>query len=316
MLMKFIINTAIALILPTLVLAQESQPSAPLRNPAYNDDSGSKMERLERSMAAMERQLNIMNTVPNSPGSPEQTARASALTFAQLEDLREQVKALRGDVEKLQFENARLNEKLTKLSTDNEFRFNELSQAHTEKKKEHTLFDDIDKSLEEEKAKKEKKEEKPLPDDNKAKDNKSQVKKDPSVEKKEKASNIEQQYQDAYSLLKAKDYKAARTSFQKFIEDHPNTEFTGNAYYWLGETYYIKAEYDKAGVQYLKGYQHSVSGPRAADNLLKLAKSLSKLGKTKEACTSYAKLHKEFPTANNNIKKQMEEDMKELKCPS
>ncbi len=314
--MKFIINTAIALILPALAVAQEAQATAPLINPAYHDDSPSKVDRLERSMAAMERQLSIMNTVPNTPGSPEQTARASALTFAQIEELREQVRALRGDVEKLQFENARLNEKMTKLSADNEFRFNELSQAHSEKKKEHTLFDDLDKSLEDDKSKKDKKDEKPLIDDGKSKDNKPQDKKDPSLEKKEKVSNIEQQYQDAYSLLKARDYKGARTSFQKFIDDHPNTEFTGNAYYWLGETYYIKGEYDKAGVQYLKGYQSSVNGPRAADNLLKLAKALSKLGKNKEACTTYAKLRKEFPSANNNIKKQLDEDVKELKCPS
>lgn len=310
--MKFFITTVIitTLMLPILVSAQED-----LVNPAYNDNSALKLKRLERSIASLERQLSIMNTMPNTPDSPEQTARANALTFAQIEDLREQVKALRGDIERLQFDNVRINEKLAKLSADTEFRFNELALAPADKKKEHSLFDDLDRSLEDN-GKKDKIEDKSLTDEVKSGDTKPPVKKNPSLEKKERTSNVEQQYQEAYSFFKSRDYKGARTAFQKFIDDHPSTEFTGNAYYWLGETYYYKGEYDKAGVQYLKGYQNSSAGPRAADNLLKLAKSLSKLGKIKEACITYAKLHKEFPDANHNIKKQMGDDMKEFKCPS
>jgi tol-pal system protein YbgF len=100
----------------------------------------------------------------------------------------------------------------------------------------------------------------------------------------------------------------------KFVTDHPNHELTGNAYYWLGETYFINSEHDKAAVQYLKGYQANIRGSRAADNLLKLGKSMRKMDKIKEACTTLVKLNKEFPNASNSIKKSTDEEIKALNC--
>jgi tol-pal system protein YbgF len=245
-----------------------------------------------------------------------QSARANAMNYAQIEELREQVKGMRGDIEQLQFDNARLNEKLVKFSADIEFRISELQKKPNEASKEDKILDNIDKNLDNDvileksdanKASKEKKPEPQAQDDTKKTG-------DAVIDKKVKEMTMEQSYQDAYSILKEKDYLKARTAFSKFVEKYPDSELTGSARYWLGETYFLKNEYDKSAIEYLKGYQSNIRGSRAADNLLKLGKSLAKLEKRKEACTTFIKLKKEFPNAPSSIKKQMNEDMKTLRC--
>lgn len=246
-----------------------------------------------------------------------QSSRANAMNYAQIEELKEQIKSMRGDIEQLQFDNARLNEKLVKFSADIEFRISELQKKPNEVSKEDKILDNIDKNLDNDvileksdtnKASKDKKTEPQQTQDDTRKTG------DAVMDKKVREMTMEQSYQDAYSILKEKDYLKARGAFSKFVEKYPDSELTGSARYWLGETYFLKNEYDKSAVEYLKGYQSNIRGSRAADNLLKLGKSLAKLEKRKEACTTFVKLKKEFPNAPSSIKKQMTEDMKTLRC--
>ncbi|MDJ1407066.1 MAG: tetratricopeptide repeat protein [Candidatus Midichloria sp.] len=79
------------------------------------------------------------------------------------------------------------------------------------------------------------------------------------------------------------------SAFEKFIKNNPNN--------------FNKQEYDKAAVEYLKGYQVRATSVRAPDNLLKLAESLFKLGKRQECCVTIAKLNKEFPNISISIKR-------------
>jgi tol-pal system protein YbgF len=126
---------------------------------------------------------------------------------------------------------------------------------------------------------------------------------------------MEQEYQDAYSMLKSKDYKRARDAFRAFVQKYPESDLIGSSYYWIGETLFAQNDFEKAAVEYLKGYQVAMRGMRAPDNLLKLAKSLAKMnGHKQEACLTLKKAQTEFPGAQNAIKKQIEEDFQALKC--
>ena len=53
--------------------------------------------------------------------------------------------------------------------------------------------------------------------------------------------------------------------------------------------------FDKAAINYLKGYKQSPKGIKASDSLLKLALSLGELKKGQEACSILDKLEAEFP---------------------
>lgn len=254
----------------------------------------------------------------------------NASLVVQMEELKEQLKKIRGDLEQVQFENARINEKFVKFTADIELRLSDLNRKSAVPNKDSDQLDDFAKNLGDDLLTVD-----PIAVNHKGnkdsaantatnKDGKQlnvgphQVAKDATIDvksdKEGKKKAIQQQYQDAYNLLQAKDYKAARDSFLRFVKNNPDDELAGSAYYWLGETFFLRIEFDKAAVNYLKGYQTNVHGTRAPDNLLKLSKSLAKIDKRKEACTTLLKLKKEFPTASTSIKKQMQEGIKILRC--
>ena len=84
---------------------------------------------------------------------------------------------------------------------------------------------------------------------------------------------------------------------RNFIQAHPDHELSGNAQYWLGETYYVRKNYEDAVVAYLEGYQKYPKNQKAPDNLLKLGMSLANLGKKQEACATFTQLRQKFPKA-------------------
>lgn len=46
---------------------------------------------------------------------------------------------------------------------------------------------------------------------------------------------IQAAYKASYDLIRSKEYDKAADAFTKFINNYPNTDLTGNAYYWLGQ---------------------------------------------------------------------------------
>ena len=52
-----------------------------------------------------------------------------------------------------------------------------------------------------------------------------------------------------------------------------------------------------------------------SDNLLKLGMSLAALNRQSEACTTFARLNKEFPDAPSNLKAVTDNERKKLSCP-
>ncbi|MGH8122888.1 MAG: tol-pal system protein YbgF, partial [Rudaea sp.] len=50
-------------------------------------------------------------------------------------------------------------------------------------------------------------------------------------------------YDQAFGALKDGRYAESARRFQTFIGTYPNSDLTPNAYYWLGESYYVTANY-------------------------------------------------------------------------
>ena len=46
-------------------------------------------------------------------------------------------------------------------------------------------------------------------------------------------------------MLVRENFIDAEKSFKAFIGEHPNDPLTSNAYYWLGETFYVRKNYMK-----------------------------------------------------------------------
>lgn len=122
------------------------------------------------------------------------------------------------------------------------------------------------------------------------------------------------QYDHAFGLLRQTRYDEAEAALRAFLEAHPDHALAGNAHYWLGETFYVRADYVKAAEVFLDGYQRDPKGSKAADVLLKLGMSLSNLDKKREACAAFDKLTKEFPDAPANIRQVVSRERRKNDC--
>ena len=129
------------------------------------------------------------------------------------------------------------------------------------------------------------------------------------------AGTAKEQYDYALSLtLKDADYAKAGTAFRAFIDKHPKHQLTGNAYFWLGRTYFVRKDFENASFAFADGYRKFPRGPKAPDSLYNLGVSLRHLGKKREACTALARLLDEFPNVNRTLKTRVSRQRKRLKC--
>ncbi|GEO80669.1 tol-pal system protein YbgF [Pararhodospirillum oryzae] len=122
------------------------------------------------------------------------------------------------------------------------------------------------------------------------------------------------QYNYAFSLLRNADYPSAEQALKAFIQKYPKGKLTGNAQYWLGETYYVRGDFEQAAVAFMTGYQTYPDSSKGPDNLLKLGLALGNLGKTREACAAFGRLEGQYPKAADAIKRRAQSEMGRLGC--
>lgn len=62
------------------------------------------------------------------------------------------------------------------------------------------------------------------------------------------ASPAEQQaeYEKALAILREGRYAEAAAAFNQFLQKYPGSMYADNTYYWLGETYYVTRDFDRA----------------------------------------------------------------------
>lgn len=121
-------------------------------------------------------------------------------------------------------------------------------------------------------------------------------------------------YEDAYGHLLRRDYGAAESAFQRFLSAFPSDSLSGNAQYWLGETYYVRGKYNEAAKAFLTGYKRFSKGNKAPDSLLKLGMALQQLGETDTACATFSELKSKFPKAPKHIRRRAASERKRAGC--
>lgn len=124
----------------------------------------------------------------------------------------------------------------------------------------------------------------------------------------------QEQYDRAFTLLRQANYDEAEKAFKAFIEKNPKDKLIDNAKYWHAETYYVRAQFSDAAVAFADAYQENPKGSKAPDSLLKLAMSLSGLDKTADACTTLSELRKNYPQAPASIRTRADQERARLKC--
>jgi len=104
------------------------------------------------------------------------------------------------------------------------------------------------------------------------------------------------------NVIRAYTFRPQR--LRNFIATYPAHPLASSAFYWLGEIYYDRADYQRAAETYAAGYANYPTGYKAADTLLKLGLSLLALNRTADACTTLNQLRVGFPSAPINIQQR------------
>lgn len=126
--------------------------------------------------------------------------------------------------------------------------------------------------------------------------------------------NAKDHYNAAFKELNDAQYDSSATLFSSFIKQYPDDSLIGNAYYWLGETYYVRKNYAEAANQFRLGFEKMPEGPKAADNLLKLSMSLSAIDRSKEACVVLNQLIKKYGGSSEVVDRKAKKERTKLAC--
>lgn len=123
-----------------------------------------------------------------------------------------------------------------------------------------------------------------------------------------------EQYDYAFGLLRQANYGEAELALRTFVTKHPQDALAGNAKYWLGETYYVRGDFQQAAVTFAEAYQEYPDNSKAPDNLLKLGMSLAALGNTADACGTLSELGRRYADAPATVLQRSKQEQSKLGC--
>ncbi len=90
-------------------------------------------------------------------------------------------------------------------------------------------------------------------------------------------------YEAAFDLIKARDFAKASQAFNAFLRKYPNSQYAGNAQYWLGEVDLAQGDLPAAAQAFARVGQAYPSHPKVPDSLFKLADVEQRLGNIDKA---------------------------------
>jgi len=87
-------------------------------------------------------------------------------------------------------------------------------------------------------------------------------------------------YDAAFDLIKQKDFDKASQAFTAFLRKYPNSQYAGNAQYWLGEVNLAKGDLPAASQAFAQVSQKYPKHSKVPDSLYKLADVERRMGHT------------------------------------
>ncbi len=125
---------------------------------------------------------------------------------------------------------------------------------------------------------------------------------------------VKPEFDKAIALLKEQKYEEAEQALNIFVKAYPSSEYTGNAYYWLGESFMLRKKYDKAAINYILSFSKFPKNNKADLSMLKLSAALNMLGKKKESCSMLAKLKLKRDSLSPAMQKMLQKEINKTEC--
>lgn len=105
-------------------------------------------------------------------------------------------------------------------------------------------------------------------------------------------------YDAAFDLVKARDFEKAIQAFSAFVRKFPNSEYAGNAQYWLGEIHLVESDLQSAGRAFALVVSEYPGHRKEADALYKLADVERRLGNRDKAVELYQQVLSRHPNSS------------------
>ena len=135
--------------------------------------------------------------------------------------------------------------------------------------------------------------------------------KEPPVEPKGLSTTAGNLYKDAYETFQKGDLDGGRRKFEAFLKQYPNMELSDNAQFWIGETYFLKKDFEKAILEYEKVIVKYPEGDKVSSALLKQGLAFLELGDKTHARNLLKRVTDRFPqTEQAEIAKKKLETIK------
>ncbi|MDX9688265.1 tol-pal system protein YbgF [Halopseudomonas formosensis] len=94
-------------------------------------------------------------------------------------------------------------------------------------------------------------------------------------------------YEAAFEQVRLRDFEKAEMAFNAFLRRYPQSDYAGNAQYWLGEVYLAQSDLDNAGKAFAQVISQYPGHRKEADALYKLADVERRLGNRDKAAQLY-----------------------------
>ena len=284
---------------------------------------GNRIERLEKEIETLNRALFRGEQPDTSSYSSGATEAARAQAEIRLSQMETELRNIRGQLEELNYENRQLREELERVKGDLELRIQDLENGRggvsTKTNSGGAKYINRSPSVDDRRE--------ATPDDNSLsgyqwnsgqndQPNQLGTYKESGTSGDLSASEdlASATYENAFSMLKNENYDVAQREFQVFLDEYPGHPLAGNAKYWLGETYYVRGDYEQAARLFAEGFKQYPKNSKSADNLLKLGMSLSALGKSDDACVALSQIEKEGYQASAPVLRRANQEKERLGC--
>ena len=295
-----------------------------ISNKVYSEEEElTLLRQLQEDIKTLEKAVYSQDVSTTSNSSELSNENSDILTkhLLKLSELEEQFKTLTNKFEEINFKLDKLSNRITKVQTDNQMRFQDLEKG--------TMGTENYTSMSEPKK---------LPGTDAPKDlggvsdsdiaAAEQIQRTQSIEsvgtvvtetaqRAERIlpnSNPEEQYKFAVSFIKVGDYETAEVALREFVDTNPKHQLAGNAQYWYGETFRVRQLYQDAATAYLDGYQKYPKSSKAPVNLLKLGVMLAQIGEKEQGCSMIIGVKDQYPKANQSVIQKAEYEKKKFNC--
>jgi tol-pal system protein YbgF len=118
------------------------------------------------------------------------------------------------------------------------------------------------------------------------------------IDNKQKLSTYQEDYDSAFAHLRAGRFLESARAFEDFIQTYPQNELTDNAYYWLGESYYVKRQYPQALAAFQSLTAKFPDSSKASDSWLKIGYSYYEMDDLAKAETNLQKVVDSYPNTS------------------